>query len=632
MESHELLHSERPFWTYLILPGAILTAAVTLPVLFTQRIVWHLGYDPILGPPLFYQIPMGLAGLTVLLAVFVGWMFYSYPLLRVFLFPLGLVCIAATYLAFLPFYHPLLGFHLFPNLLRGGPGTRGILMNSAFVTVVTVVLIVGTGIIFHNLLRRRGQAARIAHGSARYANFKDIRKAGLLKPGGIFLGTFRHGGRTHQLTDDSNHHTLFVMPSGAGKTAGHIIPSLLTRMHSAFVLDPKGELYNATAGWRASQGHRCIRLAPLDGAKSTLGPGERWNPLLEIEPGGDDIGALALLAEALITGEGVEESHWNESARSLFRCLALHSLYTGNPPTFRHIRALAHSTQGTTDQMQSILNAEHDPEGKFGWIDEEIHEPTRTHPEAALLARGFLDTPEKEMGSISSTLRRSLSIWGNQNLIQNTSTSDFDLGIFNRPEPVTLYVCVPYSDLHWLAPWIRILLASLVRRITRHRNVEEAPPLDLYLDEFASLGQVKVIHKILSFLRGYGVRTHIVIQSYDDLVRLYGKGENISACQIHVVAATQSLSSRRVISDLAGETTVSWERASHSGGRMQPLQPRENRTPMETRRPLITQGEVGTLGADEILIAKTGMPLIRARKRFYFKDGELAWRAGVRVG
>jgi type IV secretion system protein VirD4 len=166
-----------------------------------------------------------------------------------------------------------------------------------------------------------------------------------------------------------------------------------------------------------------------------------------------------------------------------------------------------------------------------------------------------------------------------------------------------------------------------MRRITHHRNAESAPPLDLYPDEFAALGQVKIIHQILSFLRGYKVRAHIVVQSYDDLRRIYGPGENITAAQIHVVAATQSRESRQFISDLAGEATVHWERASHSGRRMRPIKTHESRTTMETRRPLVTAAEVGTLKADEILIAKTGLPLIRAKKSFYFRDGVLAERA-----
>jgi len=625
MESHELLKSQRPLWTYLPLPLAILIAAVALPVTFTQRILWRLGHDPRLGPPLFDQIPLGLVALNLLFAVAVGWIFWRRLYLRWLIVPLVPWCLLLTLLGFFPLYHPLLGFRLFPGLLKGSPWSRAVLGNALVVTLVTVVLIVGAGIILNNLFRRRGQPASIAHGSARYANFHDLRKAGLLRPGGVYLGAFRHGGRLHTLTDDTQHHTLFVMPSGAGKTAGHIIPSLLTRTHCAFVLDPKGELYAATAGWRAAQGHRCIRLAPLEDPAVV----DRWNPLDEIERGPQDVGSIRLMAEALIPGAGVEDSHWDESARALFRCLCLHTLYSQESPTLQQVRALAHASGGLAAVFDLILETRHDPEFRHGWLDVENGEPTPTHPEAVLLARGFRDTPDRELGSIASTLRRALALWGDTRIVDSTSASDFSLSAFNAPEPITVYCVIPYSDLHGLAPWVRILLALLVRRITQGRNVEEAPPLDLFLDEFASLGRVTAIHQILSFLRGYGVRAHLVIQSYDDLERLYGKGENISACQTHVVAATQSRGSRRFISDLGGEATVRWERQSSSGAKMQPIQPRENRSTAEARRPLITQGEVGTLGAEEILISKTGMYLIRARKRFYFKDRELAARAAL---
>jgi hypothetical protein len=58
---------------------------------------------------------------------------------------------------------------------------------------------------------------------------------------------------------------------------------------------------------------------------------------------------------------------------------------------------------------------------------------------------------------------------------------------------------------------------------------------------------------------------------------------------------------------------------------------RQNRTLTETCRPLITQGEVATLNPDEILIARTGMSMIRARKHFYFHDRELSRRAAMPV-
>ncbi len=52
-------------------------------------------------------------------------------------------------------------------------------------------------------------------------------------------------------------------------------------------------------------------------------------------------------------------------------------------------------------------------------------------------------------------------------------------------------------DRHRLSPWVRMLLASLVRNITRHRGAESATSLGLHLCEFASLGRVKIIHEIL---------------------------------------------------------------------------------------------------------------------------------------
>ena len=72
-----------------------------------------------------------------------------------------------------------------------------------------------------------------------------------------------------------------------------------------------------------------------------------------------------------------------------------------------------------------------------------------------------------------------------------------------------------------------------MRRITHHRNVESAPPLDLYLGEFAS---------------------------------------------------------RRFISELGGEATVRWQHRSQSGGAGQAVFSRESSNPTEVSTPLIKQG------------------------------------------
>ncbi len=78
---------------------------------------------------------------------------------------------------------------------------------------------------------------------------------------------------------------------------------------------------------------------------------------------------------------------------------------------------------------------------------------------------------------------------------------------------------------------------------------------------------------------------------------------------------------------IRSEATIQWERRSNSGAPVQPMPIRQNRTPTETRRPLITPGEVVTLSDEDVLIAKAGVLMIRAKKHFYFHDQDLYRRS-----
>lgn len=101
---------------------------------------------------------------------------------------------------------------------------------------------------------------------------------------GIVLGRSpRHAGRA-LLIDDSDHHVLVATPPGGGKTTGPILGTLLTNTRdSAFVLDPKAELWTVSAGWRHYNGHCCLRFAPA------TGNGLPWNLFDEIPKGHEEI-------------------------------------------------------------------------------------------------------------------------------------------------------------------------------------------------------------------------------------------------------------------------------------------------------------------------------------------------------
>jgi type IV secretion system protein VirD4 len=423
---------------------------------------------------------------------------------------------------------------------------------------------------------------------------------------------------------------LAIMPTGAGKTTGIILPTLLTSPEPAFVLDPKGELWHRSAGWRAGRGHRCLRFSPTAASPTeTLA----WNPLDEVRRGPGEMHDLAILAENLVTVPAyLGHNHWTLSAQRLFQLLALHLLYASEHPSLGQLRQLLnHPAKSRYGLFRALLTYDHDGAKTRGWHDPGGRD-TATHPEVALLARSFLNTPDRELGSIVSTLQTYLQPWANPAVALNTATSDFSLANFTRRgTPVTLYVALPYHDLETLAPLLRMMLALLIRRLTDDHAGGRTGRTLFLLDEFASLGRLPILEKMLSFFRGYGVRAVLVIQDLGSLTKLYSGAETLSAnCAVHVAAATQSGRTRDHVSQLAGDTTVRYRHRSLSGGRGSMFLSKATFSDAEARRALLTPAEVGLLPRDRMILLKTGLPPVLAHRLPYFEDGELSRRARER--
>jgi type IV secretion system protein VirD4 len=104
------------------------------------------------------------------------------------------------------------------------------------------------------------------HGSARWADARDIKAAGLLENNGVYVGAWRDkNGKIQYLRHAGPEHVLCYAPTRSGKGVGLILPTLLSWKESVFVTDLKGELYELTAGWRHEYGHNkfCGSSPPL---------------------------------------------------------------------------------------------------------------------------------------------------------------------------------------------------------------------------------------------------------------------------------------------------------------------------------------------------------------------------------
>ena len=135
--------------------------------------------------------------------------------------------------------------------------------------MVPVVVVAGRG--RAEALKTSGSFGTAAFGDAAW--FAPSRG----RPGhGIPVG-YRDDGPA-LLYDDTGAHTFVCAPTGAGKTVGFAVPTLLSHRGSTVVLDVKGELFAVTARHRREGlGQRVRRIDPFGAAGPT--PADAFNPL-----------------------------------------------------------------------------------------------------------------------------------------------------------------------------------------------------------------------------------------------------------------------------------------------------------------------------------------------------------------
>jgi type IV secretion system protein VirD4 len=453
-------------------------------------------------------------------------------------------------------------------------------------------------------------------GRDRWATPRDLRAAGLLGGCGTVLGRTADG--RQWLTYDGPEHQLVSGASRSGKGVGHVIPTLLNWTGSALVYDVKDELWQTTAGFRGRFGH-VLRFNPtrLDSA--------RFNPLLEVRKGTDEVRDVQNVVEMLVnpTGAKLSLDVWDQQASQLLVALVLHVLYTepDGQKNLATVRSRLLDFRRTVRDMAATahrLNAHSD-------------EP-EVHPEVALVARELMAQPEKFQASVRGTAASYLTLWADEVVARNTAASDFRLGdLACCDRPVTLYLQPPPSDAPRLRPLVRLVLNQACRTLMEHLDADsrgrpKRHRLLLMLDEFPTLGRLEFFTMNLRQMAAYGVKAHLVVQSFNDVAEAYGPTNTIiDNCHVLTAFASADVTTCERVSRMAG--TVTEYREGYSGPRGTMAVGRRTVSLSEQVRPLLSPGDVRELGLDEQLVFVTGFRPMRVRKLRYFADPCLSRRA-----
>jgi type IV secretion system protein VirD4 len=480
----------------------------------------------------------------------------------------------------------------------------------------------------------RKTKASTAHGSARWATTKEIRKEGLLLDRGVVLcqtqeaqlgpasskvgeSAMRVKKATELVRHDGPEHVIVSASTRSGKGISAVLTTLLSWLHSAIIFDTKKELWWLTAGWRRLFS-RVLCWEPSSPTSVC------YNFLAEVRPGDHDVKDAMNLADILIdpNGEKKVRSHWDLTAHEFLVAAILHVLYAEPDKTLTGVwRFLGDRDRPAVDTYQRMLDTRHTPEGPHEFI--------------ANAARNMLDRAHEEQSGVLSTAKSCLTIFGDKLVARATSRSDFRIAdLMDGDRPTSLYLVVSPGEISSKAVLVRLLINQIGRRLCedgmdRHGRSRHKHRLLMLLDEFPILGQLNFFKTALGFLAGYGIKCMLIVQSLTQLAEHYGEQNSIlENCAIKVLFGSRDEKTNERISRLLSTAThmktqrsFRWAGLFGRGGKSESDQ--------EHARPLLTPGEVGGLPKEKcILIAPDVHPYL-ATKAVSYADERFKSRAAL---
>ena len=477
--------------------------------------------------------------------------------------------------------------------------------------------------IFGSLWRARQSNNVTTYGSARWAKPSEVKAAGLHGDKGVFLGQLQG----EYLRHDGPEHVMAFAPTRSGKGVGLVVPTLLSWTGSAIIHDIKGENWQLTAGWRATFSH-CLLFNPTDPHSA------RYNPLLEVRRGENEVRDVQNIADILVDPEGALEqrSHWDKTSHSLLVGAILHVLYAEEEKTLARVATFLSDPQRSfVATLKRMMATNH-----LGTKDK-----PQVHPVIASAAREVLNKSENERSGVLSTAMSFLGLYRDPVVAQVTSSSDWRIAdLMEAAQPVSLYLVIPPSDISRTKPLVRLLLNQIGRRLTEsvdgedHRAATNTPvkqmpkrSLLMMLDEFPALGRLDFFETALAFMASYGIRAFLIAQGLNQISKAYGENNAIlDNCHVRVAFATNDERTAKRISDALGTATEQRAMRNYAGHRLSPWLGHVMVSRQETARQLLTPGEVMQLSPNEEIVMLSGVAPIKAKKLRYYEDRNFSAR------
>ena len=391
--------------------------------------------------------------------------------------------------------------------------------------------------------------------------------------------------------------------SGSGKSASYSIPNAYQCLGSYVFTDPKGEIYDKTAGYLKSKGYN-IKVLNLVRPQYSDG----YNPLMHISSERD----VDIIAQTIVKGQKSEGSgtdpFWDDSAEMLLKALIYYLIAT-RPEEEQNLASCAELVRAANNKGGNNL------------LSELMGQLPYDHP-ARMNYKSIEIAPEKTYSSILSTLQSKLGKFDSKEIAELTSTDTIDFEEIGSKK-TAVYVISP--DTHTAYNFIlTIFFSQMIDQLYdfagQQPNGELKIPTFFILDEFANIGQIPDFDQKISTSRSRKISFSVILQNLDQLEAIYEKSyETIMGnCDTHVFLGSNSYKTVEYFSKALGEKTI--ERDSISVNRdRQNWKTGKSVSDQVMARALMTPDELRRLDNDLCIIFEKGIKPIKAQKYYYFK-------------
>jgi len=353
------------------------------------------------------------------------------------------------------------------------------------------------------------------YGLARLALAKDKFVLDLAKcRSGFYFGTFEKP-LFYDPFQRGNGHMLTTAPSRTGKSSSVIIPALFHWFGgSVVVIDVKGELARLTAMYRRAMGQTVIIFDPF---------GATGLETISFNP-------LRILVEDIIHNEARNFLDYARSislqlipekpnsvsngeffcngGRKLITALLLYlAVFESDKCNLPALRKLVWSDSETKAAIAEKLKSN-------DWFSGLLQDYGNA------LADMLLPEYIKTYGAFRDNAQNTLEIFDNHSALgKSMLENDFSLTDLLTGN-VTLYLILPESKIETHGKAFGLITTILFEIIAASKD---SANIMILMDEMGNIGRLPNLPKALSLLPGKGLRLWIVVQSFRQLIEIYGK-------------------------------------------------------------------------------------------------------------